>query len=73
MKNNTVDIPHLSVGMNLYILILKYVSLFTPYMSQFIQHHLERRPVHRSLATSQTSEVVDRAPKKLQFLSGCNF
>ena len=28
-----------------------------------IQHHLETRPGHRSLATSQTSELVGKAPK----------
>ena len=27
------------------------------------QHYLERRPVHRNVATWQTSEVVGRAPK----------
>ena len=27
------------------------------------QHHLDRKPVHRNVATLQTSEVVDRAPK----------
>ena len=27
------------------------------------QHHLKRRPVHRKVATTQTSELVDKAPK----------
>ena len=27
------------------------------------QHHLKTRPGHRSLATSQTSELVGKAPK----------
>ena len=30
---------------------------------QVDQHLLERRPGHRSLATSQTSELVSKAPK----------
>ena len=29
----------------------------------FLQHLLETRPSHRSLATSQTSELVGKAPK----------
>ena len=33
--------------------------LFTPHN----QHQLETRPAHRNVATSQTSEVVGRAPK----------
>ena len=27
------------------------------------QHHLKRRPDHRKVATSQTSELVGKAPK----------
>ena len=30
---------------------------------QLSQHHLKRRPDHRKLATSQTSELVGKAPK----------
>ena len=29
----------------------------------FNQHHLKRRSAHRKVATSQTSELVDKAPK----------
>ena len=29
----------------------------------FKQHHLKTKPAHRNVATSQTSEVVGRAPK----------
>ena len=30
---------------------------------EYWQHHLERRHIHRKVATWQTSEVVGRAPK----------
>ena len=29
---------------------------------EFLQHHLKRRPDHRKVATSQTSELVGKAP-----------
>ena len=32
-------------------------------LDDLCQHHLERRSVHRNVATWQTSEVVGRAPK----------
>ena len=38
-------------------------DIFQKYMSQYRQHLLKTRPGHRSLATSQTSELVGKAPK----------
>ena len=36
---------------------------FKEKLNESYQHHLETRPAHRNVATSQTSEVVGRAPK----------
>ena len=42
-------------------IVLEFSIYSRPY--GFNQHHLETIPAHRNVATSQTSEVVSRAPK----------
>ena len=51
--------------MKLTIILKHHLENFKP-LKMYIrkapnQHHLERRPVHRNVATWQTSEVVGRA------------
>ena len=45
------------------ILIEKNLGVVKKFVIALNQHHLKRRPDHRKVATSQTSELVGKAPK----------
>ena len=44
-------------------LLYKVMDTIASIRNQFGQHPLKRRPDHRKVATSQTSELVGKAPK----------
>ena len=62
LVNYHEDQINLSIGNNNFMYIHTHAHTHLS-LAPASQHHLERRPVHRNVATWQTSEVVGRAPK----------